>query len=85
MLIIKSLYCLGSDAVWGHIREHCEIEVIDYSTTHYEIAQYDNNDFVKYMRETKGERPSWAKVRWINIAGISWDVSISPYLAALSC
>jgi hypothetical protein len=64
----------GSDAAYGHIKEACEIEVIDYSSTNYDIKQYDNAGFIELMRTTKGIQPSWAKVRWINIAGISWDV-----------
>lgn len=59
---------------YGHIKEPSEIEVIDYSTTNFQINQYDNKGFVQLMKETKGQRPAWAKVRWINIAGISWDV-----------
>jgi hypothetical protein len=64
----------GSDAAYGHIKEACEIEVIDYSSTNCDIKQYDNAGFIELMQTTKGIRPSWAKVRWINIAGISWDV-----------
>ncbi|KAG8815197.1 hypothetical protein FRC19_001187 [Serendipita sp. 401] len=64
----------GSDAAYGHIKEPCEIEVIDYSATNYEIQQLDNTQFKAMMRATGGKRPPWAKVRWINVAGISWDV-----------
>lgn len=64
----------GADEAYGHIKEPSEIEVIDYSTTNFQINQYDNKGFVQLMKETKGQRPAWAKVRWINIAGISWDV-----------
>lgn len=64
----------GSNQLYSHIKEVCEIEVADYSSTNYEIQQYDNAGFVELMQKTKGVRPAWAKVRWINIAGISWDV-----------
>jgi hypothetical protein len=64
----------GSDAAYNHIRDTCEIEVIDYSSTNYKIKQYDNAGFIELMRTTDGVRPPWAKVRWINVAGISWDV-----------
>jgi len=64
----------GSDAAYGHIKETCEIEVTDYSTTNCDIRQYDNAGFIEHIRATKGKRPPWAKVRWINVAGISWDI-----------
>lgn len=71
----------GANEAYGHIREASEIGVIDYSTTNYAINQYDNKGFVDLMNQTKGERPSWAKVCWINIAGISWDVLSSLAIA----
>ncbi|PVF93811.1 hypothetical protein CPB86DRAFT_84374 [Serendipita vermifera] len=64
----------ASHAAYGSIKEHSEIEIIDYSVTNYEIQQFSNAEFVAYMQKTKGKRPAWAKVRWINIAGVSWDV-----------
>ncbi|CAG7853911.1 SubName: Full=Related to Mg2 transporter protein, CorA-like {ECO:0000313/EMBL:CCA67912.1} [Serendipita indica DSM 11827] len=57
-----------------HIRERCEIEIIDYSASNYVINQYNNEEFVNLMQSTGGTRPGWAKVRWINIGGTSWDV-----------
>ncbi|KAG8807764.1 hypothetical protein FRC17_004275, partial [Serendipita sp. 399] len=51
----------GSDAAYGHIKEPCEIEVIDYSATNYEIQQYDNSQFKAFIEATRGRRPDWAK------------------------
>jgi hypothetical protein len=70
-----------ANALYSHVHELCEIEVADYSTSNAEFNQYDNKGFVQLMQSTKGQRPSWAKVRWINIGGISWDVLSSLALA----
>ena len=37
------------------------------------VRRISNNEFVNLM-VTGGERPSWSRVRWIDIGGISWDV-----------
>jgi len=66
------------NAIYSNVHELCEIEVVDYSASNVEFNQYDNKGFVQLMRR---QRPSWAKVRWINIAGVSWDVLSSLALA----
>jgi hypothetical protein len=66
------------NALYSNVHELCEIEVVDYSASNVEFNQYDNKAFMQLMRR---QRPSWAKVRWINIAGVSWDVLSSLALA----
>ena len=61
-----------TNAIYSHVHELCEIEVVDYSASHVEFNQYDNKGFVQLMAQS--QKPAWAKVRWINIAGVSWDV-----------
>jgi hypothetical protein len=67
------------NALYNHVHELCEIEVVDYSASNVEFNQYDNKAFVQLM--TEGQKPAWARVRWINIAGVSWDVLSSLALA----
>lgn len=56
------------------LRQNCEIEVIDYSSVRFNVLKMTNNEFVEMMDTGLNEREPWAKVRWINIGGISWDV-----------
>ncbi len=68
-----------NNALYSHLHELCEIEVVDYSASNVEFNQYDNRGFVQLM--ARSQKPAWAKVRWVNIAGISWDVLSSLALA----
>ena len=67
------------NALYSHVHEVCEIEVVDYSASRVEFNQYENQGFLQFIAQTR--KPTWAKVRWINIAGISWDVLSSLALA----
>jgi len=67
------------NALYSHVQELCEIEVVDYSANSVEFNQYDNHGFLQFIHQT--QKPTWAKVRWINIAGISWDILSSLALA----
>jgi len=60
---------------YGHIRAKCKIEVIDYSSVRSSFGKFENKGFLEYLGDPKAsKRDSWVKVRWINVAGISWDV-----------
>ncbi len=60
---------------YGHIRAKCQIEVIDYSSVRSSFGKFENKGFLEYLGDPKAsKRDSWVKVRWINVAGISWDV-----------
>ncbi|KAG6820662.1 hypothetical protein H0H93_013513 [Arthromyces matolae] len=65
----------SANLLYGHIRQDCVIEVIDYSSVRSSFGRMTNREFVSLMNDPgASERESWAKVRWINISGMSWDV-----------
>lgn len=60
---------------YGHIRQKCKIELVDYSAVRSSFGRMENRGFVEFMSDERACTPeSWVKVRWINIGGISWDV-----------
>ena len=61
--------------LYGGVRARCMIEVVDYSPLRTTCATMGNAELVRWAEDdAKSRRPGWAKVRWINIAGISYDV-----------
>ncbi|KAF7327499.1 Magnesium-like protein [Mycena kentingensis (nom. inval.)] len=65
----------SADAVFGSIREDCVIELIDYSAVRSSFGRMTNREFVQLMNDDAASAPEpWVKVRWIAIAGMSWDV-----------
>ncbi|KAJ7671546.1 magnesium transporter [Mycena polygramma] len=65
----------SADAEFGGIKQDCVIEVADYSSIRSSFGRMTNREFVNYINDpAASERESWAKVRWINIGGMSWDV-----------
>ena len=70
---------------YDSIKTEAAIQVIDYSGITLESRRMGNKEFIELMDRParKGsvdgvlhsdEREHWVKVRWINIAGVSWDV-----------
>ncbi|PCH34323.1 hypothetical protein WOLCODRAFT_135642 [Wolfiporia cocos MD-104 SS10] len=60
---------------YGHIKQRCVIEVVDYSTIRTSFGRMTNHEFIKMLRDPgASRRDSWVRVRWINIGGVSWDV-----------
>jgi hypothetical protein len=51
----------------------CHITVVDYSEDRIETRHLDNGSLPKWI-ESQGKRADWAKCRWINVDGLSWDV-----------
>jgi Mg2+ and Co2+ transporter CorA len=49
----------------------CAITVVDFSRGQVEKRHFENESFIEYLDQPK---PKWAKCRWININGLSWDV-----------
>ncbi|KAH6893429.1 hypothetical protein B0T10DRAFT_482265 [Thelonectria olida] len=49
----------------------CEISVIDFCHTNVVKQHFENESFIDFVEKPK---PKWAKCRWININGLSWDV-----------
>lgn len=66
------------DAAYSHIKERCQIEIMDYSAVRSTTRQMNNEQFVQFMGDLNSpdmpQKDPWVKVRWINIGGISWDV-----------
>ena len=75
--------------VYSNIRTECRIKILEYSTLNMRESKVINNEsFISYLKtgELDGKQwndvaglwktwiPSKAKITWINIGGISWDV-----------
>lgn len=59
----------------GSVREACEIRVVDYSPVSISSRRMSNKELIDMLTDpVVSERPPWAKVRWIDVSGISWDV-----------
>lgn len=55
------------------LNAECHITVVDYSEDRIETQHLDNGSLPKWI-ESQGKRADWAKCRWINVDGLSWDV-----------
>ncbi|KXN84986.1 Magnesium transport protein CorA [Leucoagaricus sp. SymC.cos] len=65
----------SADMQYGHIHRKCAIEIMDYSSLRTTVKMMNNEEFVEMLQdEVRSHRPSWVRVRWINIGGLSWDV-----------
>lgn len=49
----------------------CQITIVDFSQDNISIRNFDNNTLGPFLRQPQ---PEWAKCRWINVNGLSWDV-----------
>ena len=66
-----------AEATYGHMISPCRIEIVDYSAIRNVHRIMSKDEFIDLMDTgTTGPplKPLWAKVRWINICGLSWDV-----------
>ncbi|KZT56116.1 hypothetical protein CALCODRAFT_436239 [Calocera cornea HHB12733] len=59
---------------WGHIHQECKIEICDYSSVNVRFTPLTNTRLEEFLNGHGHDRPPWAKVRWITVGGISWDV-----------
>ncbi|KAI0684676.1 hypothetical protein BC835DRAFT_1388556 [Cytidiella melzeri] len=60
---------------YGHIKEKCLIEVVDYSSLRSSFGRMTNKQFIGLLNDDRAsEKEPWVKVRWINVGGVSWDV-----------
>ncbi|KAI0042584.1 hypothetical protein FA95DRAFT_1610076 [Auriscalpium vulgare] len=65
----------NADQQYGHIRQKCTIEVVDYSPLRSSFGKMTNAEFVRFLRNDEASaRDPWVRVRYINVGGISWDV-----------
>jgi hypothetical protein len=66
-----------AEATYSHMINPCRIEIVDYSAIRNIHRSMTKDEFINLMDTGSSEppqRPRWAKVRWINICGLSWDV-----------
>lgn len=73
--------CRGSSiAKYSHFKQECLIDIIDFDADDANIERLGNSDFINmmkngYAKEIDGDPDHHPRaVRWINIAGIDWDV-----------
>ncbi|KAJ7075338.1 hypothetical protein B0H15DRAFT_806274 [Mycena belliarum] len=59
---------------YRNVHQDCVVEVIDYSAVSASFLSMRNTEFVNWSASPKSKRPPWVKVRWINVAGTSWDI-----------
>ena len=60
---------------YKHVHQKCVIDVIDYSSIRCSVGRMTNSGFIHFLQNDQASaREPWAKVRWINVGGISWDV-----------
>ncbi|KAG8166290.1 hypothetical protein KVR01_004842 [Diaporthe batatas] len=61
----------GGRASLAKLSAACEITVVDFSQDNIHVTRLDNDGLGPFLKEPQ---PKWAKCRWININGLSWDV-----------
>lgn len=65
----------SANSHYGHIRQQCVIEIVDYSVTKCSVGRMSNHQLVEMLASPEAsKREPWARVRWINVGGVSWDV-----------
>ena len=68
---------IAAEATYSHMTDPCRIEIVDYSAIRNIHCVMSKDEFIDLMDTGSPEppaKPPWAKVRWINICGLSWDV-----------
>jgi Mg2+ and Co2+ transporter CorA len=61
----------GGQATVPDLHAECQITVVDFSEKDLTVHELKNAELVEFVRQPQ---PSWAKCRWINVNGLSWDV-----------
>ena len=69
-------HSLSAGEEYGHFKEDCVIDVIDYDSDDTTFRRMDNVQFIEFMGEKSSDAEALPPraVRWINISGIDWDV-----------
>ena len=68
---------ITAEATYSHMIHPSKIEIVDYSAIRNNHSSMTKDEFIDLMDTGSSEppqKPTWAKVRWINICGLSWDV-----------
>lgn len=61
----------GGHASLPELSALCDITVVDFSQNDIDVKSFHNDNFEAFLKEPQ---PEWAKCRWINVNGLSWDV-----------
>ncbi|KAK7729401.1 hypothetical protein SLS53_009251 [Cytospora paraplurivora] len=61
----------GGRASLPKLSAACEIAIVDFSQDDIEVSALTNDDLGPFLQKPQ---PDWAKCRWINVNGLSWDV-----------
>lgn len=61
----------GGHASLSNLSAACQITIVDFSQDDINL-EYLNNDSLEAFLDKP--QPAWAKCRWINVNGLSWDV-----------
>ena len=61
----------GGHGLMPALSAKCDITVVDFSLENIAMRQFENDTFIEFLKEPKQD---WAKCRWINVNGLSWDV-----------
>ncbi|KAI1096614.1 hypothetical protein F5B19DRAFT_437257 [Rostrohypoxylon terebratum] len=61
----------GGQSTAPSLQAQCHITVVDFSQEDLQAHQLSNHELIDFV---KVPQPSWAKCRWINVNGLSWDV-----------
>ena len=69
---------MTAEATYSHMINPCRIEIVDYSAIRNTHFMMSKDEFIDLMGSRDSPdpplKPPWAKVRWINLCGLSWDV-----------
>lgn len=61
----------GGHASLENLSAPCDITVVDFSHDDIDVNSFTNETIEAFLKEPQA---AWAKCRWINVNGLSWDV-----------
>lgn len=64
----------GGHASLAKLAQPCDITVVDFSHQDIDVNHLTNDTLPPFLNRAQ---PGWAKCRWINVNGLSWDVIAS--------
>lgn len=58
-------------ARFAHLRQQCEITVVDFSADRIQTYELDNDTLQDFVKRPKDD---WVECRWVNVNGLDFDV-----------
>ena len=58
-------------ARFAHLRQQCEITVVDFSAERIQTYELDNETLQEFVKRPKDD---WVECRWVNVNGLDFDV-----------